>query len=55
MSDTLGNWKRSAYCGAVGEGHIGQSITRWLGQKRRDHGGLIFVDPRDRDGLSIGL
>ncbi len=52
MSDTLGTWKRSVYCGAVNEGHIGQSVTLmgWV-QKRRDHGGVIFVDLRDRDGL----
>jgi len=43
---------RSHYCGQVGEASIGESITvsGWA-QRRRDHGGVIFVDLRDREGL----
>ena len=43
---------RSHYCGAVDEALIGQSVTvaGWV-HRRRDHGGVIFVDLRDRSGL----
>ncbi|MBI5599057.1 MAG: aspartate--tRNA ligase [Deltaproteobacteria bacterium] len=50
--ESLGNWRRSAYCGGVSKDLIGGEVTLmgWV-QKRRDHGGLIFVDLRDREGL----
>jgi aspartyl-tRNA synthetase len=43
---------RSHYCGHVNEKLIGQEITvaGWV-HRRRDHGGLIFIDLRDREGL----
>ncbi len=43
---------RSHYCGQVGESLIGESVrvAGWV-HRRRDHGGVIFVDLRDRDGL----
>jgi aspartyl-tRNA synthetase len=43
---------RSHYCGQVNEKLIGQEITvaGWV-HRRRDHGGVIFVDLRDREGL----
>jgi aspartyl-tRNA synthetase len=43
---------RSHYCGQVDENLIGQEITvaGWV-HRRRDHGGVIFVDLRDREGL----
>jgi len=43
---------RSHYCGQVDESLIGQTITvtGWV-HRRRDHGGVIFVDLRDREGL----
>jgi len=44
--------KRVAYCGDVTDHFLGQSITvvGWA-HRRRDHGGVIFIDLRDREGL----
>jgi len=43
---------RSHYCGQVNEKLLGQEVTvaGWV-HRRRDHGGVIFVDLRDREGL----
>jgi aspartyl-tRNA synthetase len=43
---------RSHYCGLVDESLLGQEVTLcgWV-NRRRDHGGVIFVDLRDREGL----
>jgi len=44
---------RSHYCGGINESHIDQEVTLcgWV-HRRRDHGGVIFLDLRDRDGLA---
>ncbi|MEY3939404.1 MAG: Aspartate--tRNA ligase [Pseudomonadota bacterium] len=42
---------RSHYCGLVTEALMGQTVSLcgWV-NRRRDHGGVIFVDVRDREG-----
>ena len=44
--------KRSCYCGKVDESFIGKEIvvSGWV-HSRRDHGGVIFIDLRDREVL----
>ncbi|MBR8453444.1 aspartate--tRNA ligase [Burkholderia multivorans] len=43
---------RTEYCGLVTEHLLGQTVSLcgWV-QRRRDHGGVIFIDLRDREGL----
>jgi aspartyl-tRNA synthetase len=43
---------RSEYCGLINRKHLGQAVTLcgWV-HRRRDHGGVIFIDLRDREGL----
>ena len=44
---------RTHYCGTLGSALLGQSVTLcgWA-HRRRDHGGVIFIDLRDREGLA---
>jgi aspartyl-tRNA synthetase len=52
FTDHLGEWKRSCYCGEPRPDSVGRELILlgWA-QRRRDHGGLIFVDLRDRSGI----
>jgi len=52
MLENMTGLKRTHYCGEVDETILGQEVVimGWV-QHRRDHGGLVFIDLRDRSGL----
>ena len=53
MSDKLGNMRRTHTCCELGVENVGTEVVLmgWV-QRRRDHGGVIFIDLRDKNGLT---
>jgi aspartyl-tRNA synthetase len=53
LSDTLGEMRRTHTCCELGADDVGKEVVLmgWV-QRRRDHGGVIFIDLRDREGIT---
>jgi aspartyl-tRNA synthetase len=53
LTDNLGNMRRTHHCNQLGAGDIDKEVVLmgWV-LRRRDHGGVIFVDLRDREGIT---
>jgi len=53
LSDKLGDMRKTHTCCELGADDVGTEVVLmgWV-QRRRDHGGVIFVDLRDRDGIT---
>jgi len=51
--ESMGSMKRSHYCNDLGSANVGEDVILmgWV-LRRRDHGGVIFIDLRDRRGLT---
>jgi len=49
----MGNLNRTHYCNDLGVENVGEQVTLmgWV-LRRRDHGGVIFIDLRDRRGIT---
>ncbi|MBA3030060.1 MAG: aspartate--tRNA ligase [Desulfobacteraceae bacterium] len=53
MADLLGSTRRTHHCGQLTKADAGTEVVLmgWI-QRRRDHGGVIFIDLRDREGIT---
>ncbi len=53
MTEPLGDMRRTHHCGELGAKNIGNEVVLmgWV-QRRRDHGGVIFIDLRDKNGIT---
>ena len=53
MPDQLGNMRRTHHCWELGAADVDKEVVLmgWV-HRRRDHGGVIFVDLRDREGIT---
>ena len=53
MAEPLADWQRTHTCGALRPGHLDSTVTLlgWV-HKVRDLGGVMFIDVRDRYGIS---
>ena len=53
QTESQGDWARTHDCGTLESGQIGERVVLmgWVG-RRRDHGGVIFIDLRDRYGVT---
>lgn len=51
--ESMGNWGRTHSCNALGGSNVGEEVVLmgWV-LRRRDHGGVIFIDLRDRRGIT---